>query len=100
MCILVVLGRVRQLSRKWPQGSNCCTLLRTDSSLAGSVSRHSTIDGEWELEGGSIDEGEGDFNLELDFTDYDPFGGSLTGEVEMDDDSNDGDDDEDDEDDD
>ncbi len=64
------------------------------------VTLNETIDGEWEHEGESIDEGEGDFNLELDFTDFDPLGGSLTGEVELDDDDgNDGDDDDDDDDD-
>ena len=53
------------------------------------VTLNETIDGEWEFEGESVDEGEGDFNLELDFTDLVPFGGFLTGEVELDDDDDD-----------
>ena len=35
--------------------------------------------GDWDLEG------EGEFTLDLDFLDFDPFGGSLMGEVESDD---------------
>ena len=47
--------------------------------------------GEWDLEGEGL-EGEGEFTLDLDFVDFDPFGGSLTGEVELDGDDGDDDD--------
>ena len=40
-----------------------------------------TIDGDWELEGFGF-EAEGEFGLDLDFSDFMPFGGVLKGEIE------------------
>ena len=40
-----------------------------------------TVDGDWELEDSTF-EAEGQFGLDLDFLDMDPFGGFLTGEIE------------------
>lgn len=42
------------------------------------------IDGVWHLEGVSFDRGKGAFLLEMDFSDYDPFGGFLRGTVKLD----------------
>ena len=42
------------------------------------------VNGDWELEDSAL-EAEGEFGLDLDFLDFDPFGGFLVGEIESED---------------